>query len=690
MPLDDAVKISRLTLRNTTTRALRVSVTAYVEWVLAPSRTGALATVVTERDTASGAVLARNPWNTAFGPYVAFLAMPGRGCRVTGDRREFLGRNGTLDAPAALLRRMPLSDTLGAGLDPCTAMQTAVTLRPGESTEIVVLLGAAPGAAEARQLIARTAAADFGAVLGAVTQHWQRVTGAVQVKTPDRAMDIMLNGWLLYQVLACRVWARCGFYQASGAYGFRDQLQDCMALAGTRPDLTRAHLLRAGARQFAEGDVQHWWLPPAGTGVRTKISDDRVWLAYAGADYVGVTGDTGVLDEALPFVEGPPLGPDQHENYFTPTTSAEKVSLYEHCARGLDAALATGEHGLPLIGTGDWNDGLNRVGEAGRGESVWLAWFLHATLMQFAPIAEARGETARAETWRNHAAAVQEAVERNAWDGGWYRRGYFDDGTPLGSVASSECRIDAIAQSWAVISGAGDAVHATRAMAAVEEQLIRRHDGLALLFTPPFDHTPVDVGYIKSYPPGLRENGGQYTHAAVWTVIAWALQGDGDKAGDLFAMLNPIRHSLTAADAYRYKVEPYVVAADVYAAPGHVGRGGWTWYTGSAGWLYRAGLEWILGLLRHGDELLLDPCIPRGWPGFELTVQHGAARYRITVENPHHVVRGIAAAELDGAALTERPLRIRLADDGAEHIVRVTMGTQGQATAREQVSVLPA
>jgi cyclic beta-1,2-glucan synthetase len=305
---------------------------------------------------------------------------------------------------------------------------------------------------------------------------------------------------------------------------------------------------------------------------------------------------------------------------------------------------------------------------------VWLAWFLYATLQQFAPIAEARGEAARAGTWRTHAAALQASVERNAWDGGWYRRGYFDDGTPLGSVASSECRIDAIAQSWAVISGAGDPAHAGRAMAAVEEQLIRRHDGLALLFTPPFDHTPVDVGYIKSYPPGLRENGGQYTHAATWTVIAWALRGEGDRAGELFAMLNPIRHALTAADAYRYKVEPYVVAADVYSAPGHVGRGGWTWYTGSAGWLYRAGLEWILGLRRHADELLLDPCIPRVWPGFELAVQHGSARYRIVVENPHHVARGIAAAEIDGAAIAERPLRVRLVDDGAEHVVRVTLG----------------
>jgi cyclic beta-1,2-glucan synthetase len=674
VPLDETVKISRLRLHNTTDRAMRLSLTAYVEWVLGPSRAAGLTTIVTERDPASGAVLARNPWNTAYGPYVAFVAMPGRATRVTGDRREFLGRNGSHAAPAALLRGLPLSDRMGAGLDPCAAIQTIFELAPNGSTEIVCLLGVGTDTESARGLIARIAAADLDAVLASVRQHWQTVTCGVQVKTPDRAMDIMLNRWLLYQTLVCRIWARCGFYQASGAYGFRDQLQDGMAIVGSRPDLTRAHLLRAAGRQFVQGDVQHWWLPPTGQGVRTRISDDRVWLAYAGAHYVAATGDGGVLDEAVPFLEGAELTSDQHESYFTPATSGQTASVYEHCALGLDHALATGQHGLPLIGTGDWNDGMSRVGEGGKGESVWLAWFLYTTLLQFAPIAEARGEIERGQKWRAHAAALQSSIDGESWDGGWYRRGYFDDGTPLGSVASSECRIDSIAQSWGVISGAADPARATRAMGAVDDQLIRRHDSLALLFTPPFDRTPMDVGYIKGYPPGIRENGGQYTHAATWSVIAFAMQGDGNRAAELFDMLNPINHALSAADAFRYKVEPYVVAADVYAAAGHIGRGGWTWYTGSAGWMYRAGLEWILGLRRNGDTLLLDPCLPTGWPQIEMRVRHGASHYLVTVDNPHGVNRGVVGAELDGMALAERPVRVNLVDDGADHLVHVTLG----------------
>jgi cyclic beta-1,2-glucan synthetase len=492
-------------------------------------------------------------------------------------------------------------------------------------------------------------------------------------------MDTMLNGWLLYQTLVCRIWARAGFYQASGAFGFRDQLQDGMALASAMPELTRAHLLEAGARQFVEGDVQHWWLPPGGQGVRTQISDDRIWLAYCTNQYVSATGDAAVLDAPLPFLSGPVLGEHEHEAYFQPGVTETKVSLFEHCALGLDRALATGQHGLPLIGTGDWNDGLSRVGEGGKGESVWLGWFLYTTLLAFAPVAEGRGETARAAVWRSHAQALKASLEENAWDGGWYRRGYFDDGTPLGSSASGECRIDAIAQSWAIISGAADPARAARAMAAMDEQLIRRHDRLALLFTPPFDRTPLDPGYIKGYPPGLRENGGQYTHAAIWSVIAFALMGDGDKAAELFSMLNPINHALTSGDAYRYKVEPYVIAADIYSASGHVGRGGWTWYTGSAGWMYRAGLESILGLRREGATLSIDPRIPRTWPRFEITVRHGSARYEIAVENPHGKGGGIGEAHLDGETIDARPLRVRMVDDGKSHTVRIVLGEPERA-----------
>ncbi len=674
VPLDDPIKISRLTIRNTSNRIRRLSLTAYVEWVLGPSRGASTLSVVTEMDPETGAMFARNSWNIAFGTRVAFADLGGRQIAWTADRREFLGRNGTLDNPAALSGDTPLSQRVGAGLDPCSALQAPVVLEPGDAVEVVFLLGEATTAADAQALIARYRAADLDSVLRAVVAHWDEVLGTVQVKTPDRSMDIMLNRWLLYQTLACRVWARSAFYQASGAYGFRDQLQDGMALACSRPALTREHLLRAAARQFVEGDVQHWWLPPSGQGVRTRISDDRIWLSYAAAHYIETTGDIAVLDEVVPFLEGQQLGPGEHDAYFQPMLAEESATLFEHCARGLDQSLAVGTHGLPLIGTGDWNDGMNRVGERGSGESVWLGWFLHATLTAFAPLAKARDETARAAKWLTHAAGLRAALERDGWDGGWYRRGYFDDGTPLGSSASEECRIDSIAQSWSVISGAAVPTRAARAMAAVDEQLVRRDDGLALLFTPPFDATPLDPGYIKGYPPGIRENGGQYTHAAAWSVIAFAALGDGDKSAELFSILNPINRSRSRADVQRYKVEPYVVAADVYSVAPHVGRGGWTWYTGSAAWLYRAGVEAILGFRLQGAFLSIAPCIPKAWPRLEIVFKYRSARYEIAVENPNGVCRGVAHAELDGKALPEGPARVPLADDGRVHQVRVILG----------------
>jgi cyclic beta-1,2-glucan synthetase len=674
VPLEDPIKISRLTLRNTSERKRRLSVTAYVEWVLGPSRAASALSIVTDIDRATGAMLARNPWNVAYGPRVAFADLGGAQTAWTGDRREFLGRNGTLDSPAALAGGAALSKRVGAALDACGALQAPVELEPGGTAEVVFFLGETSTQAEAQSLIERYRAADLEAVLREAAGFWDDVLGTIQVKTPDRSMDVMLNRWLLYQTLACRIWARAAFYQASGAYGFRDQLQDGMALALARPAMTREHLLRAAARQFVQGDFQHWWLPPSGQGVRTRISDDRVWLAHAAAHYVETTGDRAVLDERIAFLEGPQLASGEHDAYFQPMLAEEGASLFEHCARGLDASLAAGEHGLPLIGTGDWNDGMNRVGEGGKGESVWLGWFLHATLAAFAPVAKGRGESARAANWLSHAAALRASLEREGWDGDWYRRGYFDDGTPLGSSASEECRIDSIAQSWAVISGAAEPARALRAMAAVDRHLIRADDGLALLFTPPFEHTSLDPGYIKGYPPGIRENGGQYTHAAAWSVIAFAALGQGDQAAGLFSLLNPINHAGTRANVQRYKVEPYVVAADVYSVAPHLGRGGWTWYTGSAGWLYRAGIEAILGLRLQGAFLLLDPCIPKAWPRFEIVFKYRSARYEITVENPRGVSRGVSYAALDGNPLPEGATRVPLADDGQTHPVRVLLG----------------
>jgi cyclic beta-1,2-glucan synthetase len=675
VPLHDPIKISRLRIHNATPRTRRLSVTAYVEWVLGPSRAASAPFIATEIDPATGALFARNPWNTAFGARVAFVDLAGRQKSWTGDRREFLGRNGSLDNPAALAAdASALSGRVGAGLDPCGVLQTPVTLAPGESAEIVFFLGEAASAADAQFLIAHYRTLDLEAVFRDVLQYWEDLLGSVQVKTPDHAMNIMLNRWLLYQTVACRLWARSAFYQASGAYGFRDQLQDGTALVLSRPAMTRKHLLRAAARQFVEGDVQHWWLPPFGQGVRTRISDDRSWLAYAVAHYVETTGDVAVLDEQVPFLEGQSIDPAQADVYFQPAVSGQTATLFEHCARALDQSLALGTHGLPLMGTGDWNDGMTRVGDQGKGESVWLGWFLYATLRAFIPLAKARDDNDRAATWGAHTIALQTALERDGWDGNWYRRAYFDDGTPLGSASNSECRIDSIAQSWSAISGAANPGRAAQAMAAAGEQLVQHDSGLALIFTPPFDSTPLDPGYIKGYPPGIRENGGQYTHAAAWSVIAYAKLGNGDKAQELFSLLNPINHASTRASAHRYKVEPYVVAADVYSEPPHVGRGGWTWYTGSAGWMYRAGIESILGLSRQGAFLLLDPCIPKHWPGFELAYRHGATRYDIAVENPHGVCRGIASAELDGVPHQGTPLRVALADDGNPHTLHVVLG----------------
>ncbi len=650
VPLDAAIKITRLTLRNNGSTHRQLSVTAYAEWVLGTSRAASAPFVITRQDPATGAILAQNTFSTAFPGRIAFADLGPQTSSFTADRAEFIGAGGTLAAPAGI-NVLPLSGRTGPALDPCAALQRRLTLRPGETVEVVFLLGQADDATAASALIQRFRSADPSTTLAAVKAHWADLLTSVQITSPDRAMDILLNGWLLYQTLACRIWARAGFYQASGAYGFRDQLQDGMALTLTRPEMTRAHLLRAASRQFPEGDVQHWWLPHSGQGVRTRISDDRVWLGYGVARYIAVSGDAGILDEAVPFLQGPALLPGAHDDFFQPSVSETTASLFEHCARGLDQAITlTGENGMPLIGTGDWNDGMNRVGEAGHGTSVWLGWLLIATLDKMAPLADSR-DPERAARWRAHAQSLRTAIEAQGWDGAWYRRGTFDDGTILGSAASDECRIDSIAQSWAVLSGAADPARARMAMASMTEHLVRPDPGLALLFTPPFDRTRMDPGYIKGYPPGLRENGGQYSHAAMWAVLAHAQLGDGDAAGHLFALLNPINHALTPQDADRYKVEPYVIAADVYSTAPHAGRGGWTWYTGSAGWMYRAGMEGLLGLTRAGQNLRINPCFPKAWPRLDATITLGAAQVEIAILNPDGTGHGIGSAHIDGVAI---------------------------------------
>ncbi len=674
VPLADPIKISRLTLRNVSGRSRRLSVTAYAEWVLGTTRGASGPFIATEIDGATGAMFARNPWTIAFPGRVAFADLSGRQTACTADRTEFLGRNGGPGAPSALLAGVPLSGKTGAGLDPCTALQTTVEIGAGERIEVVWFVGQCGSVADARALISRYRESDLDAVLAEVTEHWRDLLGTVQVKTPDRAMDIMLNGWLLYQTLACRVWARSAFYQASGAFGFRDQLQDMMALTLARPEQTRRHLLTAAARQFVEGDVQHWWLPHSGQGVRTRISDDRVWLGFATATYIACTGDVEILDERVPFLEGPGLSPGENDAFFQPMVADDSASLFEHCARALDQCLElTGEHGLPLIGTGDWNDGMNRVGEGGKGESVWLGWLLVRTIELFAPFVTGRDEN-RAALWRAHAVSVREALEREAWDGEWYRRGTFDDGTWLGSKQSEECRIDSIAQSWAILSGVADSGHAAAAMASLERHLVRREDRLALLFSPPFDKTSLDPGYIRGYPPGLRENGGQYSHAAMWAILAFAELGEGGKAVDLFVLLNPINHARTPEEAERYKVEPYVVAADVYSVPPHAGRGGWTWYTGSAGWMYRAGVEGILGIRREGTCLVVEPRIPAEWPGFEATVSVQSTHYAIVVENAAYHGRGDSHVVLDGSTIAGSEGRVRVPLDGGTH--RLSIGVE--------------
>ncbi|MGB7157801.1 MAG: glucoamylase family protein [Tepidisphaeraceae bacterium] len=676
---DAPIKFFVIKLRNASGRPRRVSVTGVFDLVLGSHRPANLPHVVTEVDPKSGALLARNPYNSDFGDRVTFLDTSEAQRTVTGDRTEFIGRNGSPANPAGM-GRIRLSGRVGAGLDPCAGMQVMVDLADGQEREMAFTFGSGRDLADARNLVNRfRGTGPARQALEGVWNYWNRTLGAVYVQTPDASLNFLANGWLLYQVLACRTWARSGFYQSGGAFGFRDQLQDAMSLVHAEPGILREQLLRCAAHQFREGDVQHWWHPPQGRGVRTRISDDYLWLPYAACRYVAALGDTGVMDEKVQFLDGRLVKPDEESYYDLPIRSDESATLYEHCVRAIKNGLRFGEHGLPLMGCGDWNDGMNLVGEHGKGESVWLAFFLYDVLVQFREIAQRRQDAAFADLCATEAAKLKQNIERDGWDGDWYRRAYFDNGEPIGSISSPECQIDSLPQSWAVLSGAGDPARSQRGLDALEDRLVRRDIGVIQLFDPPFDHSHLNPGYIKGYVPGVRENGGQYTHAAVWAVMAFAAVGDAQRAWELFNLINPVRHGDSESTVARYKVEPYVVAADVYANPQHAGRGGWTWYTGSAGWMYRLITESLLGLRLEVDRLRIEPVFPREWESFEIHYRYRETFHHIHVRNLGGTGTGgrggVLRVILDGIEQPDKTIPLR--DDRRDHQVEVEVGGQG-------------
>jgi len=668
---DAPVKFVRLRITNRSGQRRQLSVTACFDWVLGEIRDKSLMHVVTEVDPGSGALFARNPYSPEFADRIVFVDSSEPVRTISGDRTEFFGRNGTPADPAAM-RRIRLSGRVGAGLDPCAAMQVQVSLEDGQERDVVFILGAARSEEQARQLVQRfRGAASAQRALEGVWHYWSRALGAVYLETPDPAVNFLANGWLIYQTLACRMWARTGFYQSGGAFGFRDQLQDAMALVHAEPGLLREHLLRAAAHQFQEGDVQHWWHPPVGRGVRTHFSDDYLWLPYATCRYVAATGDTGVLEERVPFLNGRPVRPEEDAYYDLPRISDDVAGLYEHCVRAIDHGLRFGAHGLPLMGTGDWNDGMNLVGAGGKGESVWLAFFLYDVLNQFAALARQRGDVAAADRYVIEAGRLRANVAEHGWDGQWYRRAYFDDGTPLGSAANPECQIDSISQSWSVLSGGGARDRSLLGMDSIDGRLVRRDVRLIQLLDPPFDKSELNPGYIKGYVPGVRENGGQYTHSAIWTVMAFAALGDRERAWELFKLIDPVSHGDSAPTIATYRVEPYVAAADVYAVPPHTGRGGWTWYTGSAGWMYRLITESLVGLQLDVDKLRFKPCLPAAWPSFKVHYRYRETFYHVTFHN-----RGdgttVTRVVVDGMEHAEK--HVPLIDDRNDHHVDVDVG----------------
>ena len=682
---DDAVKLSKLKITNISGRARRLSIFSFSELVLGESRSKSSMYVTTNFDTESGAIFARNVYSPEFSDRVVFFNCSEPNRTFTGDRTEFLGRNGNTKSPAAL-KRSRLSGRLGAGYDPCAAFHAPFVLAEGQEKTVTFTMGAAKSRNDARRLARQFRDIDRAdTAIEGVWHYWSRTLGVIHLQTPDPSVNFLANGWLLYQTLACRMWARTGFYQSGGAYGFRDQLQDAMALVYAEPQLLREHLLRAAAHQFTEGDVQHWWHPPAGRGVRTHFSDDYLWLPLAICKYVNATGDRGVLLEQVPFLTSRKLRDDEESYYDLHQVSGESGTLLEHGIKAILNGLKFGEHGLPLMGCGDWNDGMNLVGQGGRGESVWLGFFLSYVLKQFSDLIDAETNSALFEQMQQAREDLSRNLEKNGWDGEWYRRAYFDDGTPLGSSQNEECQIDAISQSWSVLSGTATPARGTAALRSVEDRLVREDAGLILLLDPPFNDSNLNPGYIKGYVPGVRENGGQYTHSAIWTVMALAALGENEKAWKLFSLINPISHGRNSESIQRYRVEPYVVAADVYGVEPHIGRGGWTWYTGSAGWMYRLLIESFLGIELDVDKLRFTPCLPEAWTTFQIHYRYHDTFYHISFDNegPNSKVQQLI---LDGANSTEG--YVPLVNDLQEHHVEVVLrpGSDGLDNSQHRTS----
>ncbi len=679
VPQDDPLRVVRLRLKNPGTQHRRLSLYSYNRWVLGVTPEATQASLQTGFDSAAAALYARNPEAGEFAQGTAFAAVDATQ-RVSwaADRRMFLGQPGSMSNPEAVRDGGPLNHAIGA--QPCAALHVALDLAPGESRDVSFFLGEVGDATELPPLLARyRAPGAVEAALAQVREFWHDTVGGMHIETPIPEIDLMVNGWLPYQNLACRMWGRTAFYQSGGAYGFRDQLQDAASLIYLRPDLTRRQILTNAAHQFVEGDVLHWWHPPLSKGMRTRFADDLLWLPYLTAYYIAVTGDAAVLSEQARFVKAEFLDPDEDERYLVPEDSGTSADVYEHCCRAIDRSLTKGVHGIPLFGCGDWNDGMSRVGREGKGESVWMGFFLYTILGDFVPWCDARGDVDRAQRYRTFRAELLQSLNDAGWDGDWYRRAWYDNGAPLGSKASDECKIDALAQAWSVMSGVASAERADKALDALEQHLISDEDRLIRLLTPPFVDTPNDPGYIKGYVAGVRENGGQYTHAALWVVKAMAMSGRRGRAAQLLKMLSPVSHSSSTADADRYKVEPYVIAADIYGVAPHVGRGGWTWYTGSAGWMYRVAVESLLGFsLEGGHTLRLAPCIPDHWPGFTLRYRlDDGTQYDIEVSNPQGIAQAVTGATLDGAPIASRlkDVSIPLRRDGAKHRLRVTLGS---------------